>query len=151
MGNSWVGGVFRRFVYIHFLNFLYTVFYRSRGAKIGKFCKLFGRLDMTSPRYITLGNYVGMAPGSRIIVHGPDGKPKPVIVEDSAYMGINALILPGVKVGFGAICGAGAVVTRDVPSMAIVAGNPARIIGQRSEEDRIRHSTNLAKAQPGYS
>lgn len=50
------------------------------------------------------------------------------VVESGASIGANATILPGLRVGRGAMVGAGAVVTRDVPPRAIVVGNPARIV-----------------------
>jgi maltose O-acetyltransferase len=53
------------------------------------------------------------------------------VVEDWAWIGERAIILPGRRVGRGAIVGAGAVVTRDVEPFAIVGGNPARSIGRR--------------------
>lgn len=56
-----------------------------------------------------------------------------VIIEDYAWIGTRALILPGVTIGRGAVVAAGAVVTRDVPPLAIVGGVPARPIGKRSE------------------
>ena len=49
-------------------------------------------------------------------------------IEAGASIGANATILPGVTIGEKAMVGAGAVVTKDVPAYAIVAGNPARII-----------------------
>lgn len=49
-------------------------------------------------------------------------------VEDGASIGANATILPGITIGQGAMIGAGAVVTRSVPSYAVVVGNPARIV-----------------------
>ncbi|GGD14261.1 WxcM-like domain-containing protein [Aureimonas glaciei] len=51
------------------------------------------------------------------------------VVEDDASIGANATILPGLRISRGAMIGAGAVVTRDVPPNAIVVGNPARIVG----------------------
>lgn len=51
-----------------------------------------------------------------------------VQVEDGAFIGINAIVLPGVTIGRNAVVGAGAVVTHDVPAYSVVAGNPARII-----------------------
>jgi acetyltransferase-like isoleucine patch superfamily enzyme len=53
---------------------------------------------------------------------------RPVVIEDDAWIAASATILRGVRIGQGAIVGAGAVVTRDVPSMAVVAGNPARVV-----------------------
>ena len=53
-----------------------------------------------------------------------------VAIEDDVFVGMNAMILKGVRVGRGAIIGAGAVVTRNVPAQAIVAGNPAEAISQ---------------------
>jgi len=57
-----------------------------------------------------------------------------VVIGDRAWIGYRALILPGVTIGEGAVVGAGAVVTRDVPPYAIVAGNPARVVGERRRE-----------------
>lgn len=58
-------------------------------------------------------------------------RPGRTVIADGAWIGANAVVLPDVTVGRGAVVGAGAVVTRDVPALAIVAGNPARIIGHR--------------------
>ncbi len=53
----------------------------------------------------------------------------PVSIGDDVFIGMNALVLKGVTIGAGAVVGAGSVVTRDVPPSLIVAGNPARVIG----------------------
>ena len=58
----------------------------------------------------------------------PDSFPR-TVVESRASIGGGAVILPGLRIGQSAMVGAGAVVTRDVPPFAVVAGNPARIIG----------------------
>jgi acetyltransferase-like isoleucine patch superfamily enzyme len=55
------------------------------------------------------------------------------IIEAGAIIGANATLLPGVRVGARALVGAGAVVTKDVPPGAVVAGNPARVVKQRDE------------------
>ncbi|ABN78652.1 type B chloramphenicol O-acetyltransferase [Cereibacter sphaeroides] len=60
------------------------------------------------------------------------------IIGNDVWIGSEAVILPGVTVGDGAIVGTRAVVTRDVPPYAIVAGNPARVIRHRFEEEDIR-------------
>lgn len=56
---------------------------------------------------------------------------KPVFIEDDVWIGARVIILPGVHVGTGAVIGAGAVVTKDVPAFAVVGGNPAHIIKMR--------------------
>lgn len=58
----------------------------------------------------------------------------PVVIGDYVWFGARVSVLPGVKIGNGAIIGMGAVVTKDVPECTIVAGNPAKVIGQRDKE-----------------
>jgi acetyltransferase-like isoleucine patch superfamily enzyme len=53
----------------------------------------------------------------------------PIVIQDDVFIGARALILKGVTVGWGAVIGAGAVVTKDVGPCQIVAGSPARIVG----------------------
>ncbi len=61
-----------------------------------------------------------------------------LVIEDDVWLGHNVMILPGCKhVGWGAIIGAGAVVTKNVPAYAIVAGNPAKKLRDRFEPDLI--------------
>jgi UDP-2-acetamido-3-amino-2,3-dideoxy-glucuronate N-acetyltransferase len=55
----------------------------------------------------------------------------------AARVGGGSVLLPGVTIGENALVGAGSVVTRDVPDLAIVAGNPARVIGRVPEEQRV--------------
>lgn len=58
-----------------------------------------------------------------------------IVIEDKVWIGINSTILPGVRIGFGAIVGAGSVVTKDVEPLTIVAGNPARAIKRIEDRD----------------
>jgi acetyltransferase-like isoleucine patch superfamily enzyme len=60
--------------------------------------------------------------------------PADIIIEDDCWIGANAVILGGVHIGRGAIVGAGAVVTKDVPSMAVAVGVPAKVIRYRGQE-----------------
>lgn len=59
---------------------------------------------------------------------------KPVHIGDYVWIGVRVLIHSGVRIGDGAIVGMGSVVTRDVPSLSIVAGNPAVVIGKRPQQ-----------------
>jgi len=60
----------------------------------------------------------------------PEVLRKPVIIEDNVWVGPNATILKGVRIGAGAFVEAGSLVTRDVPPRARVLGNPAQVIGE---------------------
>ena len=96
-------------------------------------------------RELILEDYVGWGPGAKALgsMHTgiPSNEPiittglliKPVKVGFGADIGMNASILPGVHVGAHSIVGAGAVVTRDIPDYAIVAGVPGRVIRDRRE------------------
>ncbi|MEL7224232.1 MAG: acyltransferase [Cyanobacteria bacterium J06576_12] len=64
-----------------------------------------------------------------------------VVVEAGAWLGAHSIVLPGVTIGKGAVVGAGAVVTKDIPSLGIVVGNPARLIRYRGESAT---ATNVA-------
>ena len=96
-------------------------------------------------RDLVLEDYVGWGPGAKVLGSAHTGVPadvpivktdlviRPVRVGAWADIGTNAVLLPGVTVGKGAIVGAGAVVTEDVPPFAIVAGVPARFLRQRTD------------------
>ncbi len=98
-------------------------------------------------RDLVLENHVGWGPGAKVLGSAHTGIPvdvpiiktdleiKPVRVGEWADIGTNAVLLPGVTVGKGAIVGAGAVVTQDIPAFAKVAGVPAKIIGWRKDND----------------
>lgn len=64
---------------------------------------------------------------------------KPILVDRGAWIGTGAVILPGVTIGEGAIIGAHAVVTHTVPPYSIVAGVPARLIGDVRQRFKRRH------------
>ena len=67
--------------------------------------------------------------GNKTLADGtPSGCP---VLGDRVDVGANAVLIGAIKIGDGAVIGAGAVVVRDVPPGAVVAGNPARVIGQR--------------------
>ncbi|MEK7101477.1 MAG: acyltransferase [Patescibacteria group bacterium] len=60
---------------------------------------------------------------------------EPVEIGDYVFIGPRAIIMPGIKIGKGAIVAAGAVVTHDIPEFAIVGGVPAKVIGVRKNKN----------------
>jgi len=95
-------------------------------------------------RSLFIGKNVGWGPGAKVLGSQHTGEPQdvPIIqtdleikhvrVEDGADVGTGATLLPGVRIGQGAIVGACAVVTKSVPPMTIVAGVPAKSIRKRN-------------------
>lgn len=73
---------------------------------------------------------------------------KPVYIEDYVWIGARASIVPGVRIGEGAIIGMGAVVVQDVPPLAIVSGNPAQVLTYRLKEDFERAKQTGAMINP---
>lgn len=65
------------------------------------------------------------------------------VVGNDVWLGYGATVLPGVTIGDGAIVGAKAVVSRDVPSYAVVAGNPARVVRSRFDDETVERLLKL--------
>ena len=87
---------------------------------------------------IRTGDDVSIGPEAAILTLGHDPQSPSfslrggdVVLGDKVWVGYRAIILPGIVIGEGAVVAAGAVVTKDVAPYTIVAGNPARIIGER--------------------
>ncbi|MFH0979589.1 MAG: acyltransferase [Candidatus Roizmanbacteria bacterium] len=137
-------------------------FYRLAGIKIGKGSTIHTKARFYDPRNIvigedtivgegavldgreklTIGSHVDIA--SEVMIYNSQhdiedenftAVDKPVVIEDYVFIGPRSIILPGVKVGRGAIVAAATVVTKDVPPFAIVGGVPAKIIGERKNKN----------------
>jgi maltose O-acetyltransferase len=119
-----------------------AVFGNGMGVEIGDYSGIGinANIDMA-----TIGRYVMMGPDVIILStnHRFDdvnlpmgfqgfGVSKRVIIEDDCWIGARTIILPGRRIGKGAVVGAGSVVTKDVPPFAVVAGNPAAILKYRT-------------------
>jgi len=125
----------------------YTILegYHSGGMVIGSGTWIGPQCFFHSAGRLVIGSSVGIGPGVKIITsfHAEEGKSKPILhsriefapvtVENDVDVGTGAIILPGVTIGRGAQVGAGAVVTRDVPAYAVVAGVPARVGRTRAQ------------------
>lgn len=121
-------------------------------------------LDISGPGSISLGDECVISHDVKLLTHDfsldraaerLEGKRQDdleyvrranISIGDHAFIGMNAMILPGVTIGAGAIVGAGSVVTRDVAVDTIVAGNPAKVVTSTGEYlDRMRESFHLGR------
>ena len=119
-------------------------------SEVGNFCSISGNVLVgmgthtleflsTSPIFTEKHNGTGYS-----WTDSTPGDPFPkVVVGNDVWIGTHAMILGGVTVGNGAVIGAGAVVTKDVPPYAIVGGVPAKIIRYRFSEDVIARLEEL--------
>ena len=119
-----------------------AVFYDPKNIKIGNDSIVGEGAVLDGRDKLNIGNHVDIA--SEVMIYncehdigsqGFQASSAPVIIDDYVFIGPRAIILPGVKIGKGAIVGAGAVVTKDVPDFAIVGGVPAKIIGERQNKN----------------
>lgn len=95
---------------------------------------------------VTIGANCQIAPNVSIYTAGHPVHPDvrntgyeygiPVTIGENVWIGGNAVILPGVNIGDNVVIGAGSVVTKDIPSNMIAAGNPCRVIREITEEDK---------------
>ena len=100
-----------------------------------------GRSGLTIGSNVDIGEYVRIwtlehDPNNNHVLRG-----KETTIEDYVWIAPNAIIMPGVKIGRGAIVSGGSIVTHDVESMSIVAGVPAKVIGKRT--DALSYSLDL--------
>lgn len=86
-------------------------------------------LDRTNPRGVHIGEESFLAFGSVVLTHDMSRQfHTDTYIGKRCFIGAHAIILPGVRVGDECVIGAGSVVSQDVPSNSIVAGNPARVV-----------------------
>lgn len=107
---------------------------------IGEFTFV-GRVEIALHEKIIIGNYVCINDGAKLLSASHDvsdplwsHKKKPIYIGDYAWIATNAIVLPGVRIGRGAVIGAGAVVSNDVKDYCIVVGNPAQEIAKKRTE-----------------
>lgn len=119
------------------------------GVKIGANCRIYTTHFGSEPFLITIGNNVTVTSGVKFITHDGvgwlmrDEKGRRYIynkieIGNSVFIGVNAIIMPGVKIEDRVIVAPGSVITKSIPSGVIVAGIPAKVIGKYADiEDRM--------------
>lgn len=115
--------------------------YRALGVKIGENFTNIGEVDFSSEPYlITIGNDVRISMNVHFVTHDggmhvirqykniPADLFGTIEVGNNVFIGMNVIILPGVKIGNNVIIGAGSVVTKDIPNNSVACGIPAKVI-----------------------
>jgi acetyltransferase-like isoleucine patch superfamily enzyme len=123
-------------------------YYISKGVKLGVNVRIFGNIDKVNPHLISIGNHCVIGTSSAILTHGPTSGNKSVEIGSYVWVGYNALILPGVKIGDFTIIGAGSVVTKSFPNECVIAGNPAKILRKLTFEEKSLLINNLENRIP---
>ena len=113
-----------------------------RGINIGEDTIVGFGTFLDGRKEIKIGNNVDIA--SEVMIYNSEhdleseeftAREEPVEIGDYVFIGPRAIIMPGVKIGIGAVVAGGAVVTKDVPNFAIVGGIPAKVIGERKNQN----------------
>lgn len=145
---------FRKWFYRHILKIRFgedtsfhwrTRFFAPWGIKvgnntiIGNDCFLDGRLGLEIGNNVNISGHIHIYTMQHD-VQSPDfaGVGGAVIIEDYVWIATRSIILPGVKIGQGAVVATGAIVTRDVEPYTIVGGIPAKKIGERTKDLRYK-------------
>ncbi len=116
-------------------------FLTGRNIAIGERTVINRRCYLDGRGGLAIGADVGISPECYLmsLTHDPQdpqflGMSQPLVIGNRVWMGARAMVLPGVCIEQGAVVGAGSVVTKNVEAYAIVAGNPARKIGERNRD-----------------
>ena len=125
-------------------------------GKVGRFCSIASEVTTvqgthpvhfvsTSPSfYSTAGqNGLCLVKTNKVIEKRLDAGTYPVVIGNDVWIGHGAVILEGVSIGDGAVIGAGAMVTKNVEPYTIVAGNPARVLRKRFDDDTVAQLLQL--------
>ena len=140
------------------------VFIQGRGGlRIGRNVQICCFASITGGGPTHIGDFVTVSPGARILtgMDIPDGsglvnatvpaelrsiQRQGLTLADHVYIGANAVIFPGVKVGEGAVIGSQALVNEDVEPWSINVGTPSRAIGERPREEVLERARHLLAA-----
>jgi galactoside O-acetyltransferase len=122
-------------------------FHAGYGSNVHLGDDFFGNVNLTcvDDVEIRIGHGVMIAPTVTLTTTGhpvhPDRRvdfarfSEPIVVEDKVWIGSNVTVLPGVRIGYGSVIGAGSVVSRDVPPMVVATGVPCRVRRDVTEAD----------------
>ena len=119
---------FIRYFVINLKKF-YLVYFYKMNIDLSARISYGAKLDKTNPRGINIGSESYIASGAIIFSHDfSTSKKLNTFIGSKCFIGANAIIMPGVRINDEVVIGSGSVVTKNIPSNVIVAGNPSKII-----------------------
>lgn len=156
-----VANLRRRIELAGYNDFTVAEYFRKQGAIIGEDCRIMIRTLGSEPYLVRIGNHCTIAPHASLTTHDGSGwiftdeipslqRFGKIDIRDNCFIGIRAIILPGVTIGPNAIVGSGAIVTRDVPPDTIVVGCPAKPIANIHDYKKKILREWQAQCPPGY-
>ncbi|MBT2517805.1 sugar O-acetyltransferase [Streptomyces sp. ISL-90] len=137
---------------------LLSPFHAGFGSNVHIGDDFFGNVNLTfvDDVEIRIGNGVMIAPSVTLTTTGHPVHPdlrvdfrrfsEPIVIEDKVWIGSNVVVLPGVTIGYGAVIGAGSVVTRDIPPMTVAVGTPCRVLRQITDDDLIPAGAEVGRS-----
>jgi galactoside O-acetyltransferase len=138
---------------------LLSPFHAGFGSNVHIGDDFFGNVNLTfvDDVDIRIGHGVMIAPSVTLTTTGhpvhPDSRvdfrrfSEPIAIEDKVWIGSNVVVLPGVRIGYGVVIGAGSVVTHDIPAMTVAVGVPCRVVRQITDEDLVTRT--VPNHEPG--
>lgn len=113
---------------------------RKKGVKVGENCRIYIKNWGSEPFLVSIGDHVTVTSGVKFITH--DGSTclvkddhgkryqrfAPIQVGSHVFIGVNTIIMPGVKIGSNVVIGAGSVVTKNIPDHSVAIGVPAKVV-----------------------
>lgn len=135
---------------------------RLIGVKVGDNCRIGSREFGSEPFLITIGNNVTITLGVKFITHDGSGylhvdkkgrryNFRRILIGNNVFVGVDSIIMPGVKICDDVIVAPGSIITKSVPKGCIIGGVPAKIIGdfwQHKEKCLANWASDLDMAQP---
>ncbi|CAG6396410.1 Galactoside O-acetyltransferase [Actinacidiphila cocklensis] len=122
-------------------------FHAGFGSNVHIGDDFFGNVNLTfvDDVDIRIGDGVMIAPSVTLTTTGHPVHPsrrtdfgrfsEPIVIEDKVWIGSNVVVLPGVRIGYGSVIGAGSVVSRDIPPMVVAVGVPCRVVRPITDDD----------------
>lgn len=121
----------------------------GKNISIGERCYFNFNTVLLDDCAITIGDHVLFGPNVTVVTAAHpipaelrmDGETlaAPVVIEDGVWIGANATVLPGVRIGKGSVIGAGSVVTKDIPPSVVAVGVPCEVMREIDHRDRSRY------------